>query len=158
VNVRQEHYFAEFRRNLIEGMEYILVPNLFGNGGFICQCLVERSLALRDNFAVDPLPAITPDFVEQNLEKPGPAVCTRFEAMERFPGQKVDALDEILRFGTIAYQVSCRAVEVVQMRNGRGLEFVGIYSSAKQQGISNPLKNVRSERTSPKDSVLFPTP
>jgi len=61
-------------------------------------------------------------YVEQNLEQPGATIGPRLEAVKRLPRLQVSLLNQILRFGAIAYYSRSRSVQVIQMRQRGRLE------------------------------------
>src|SRR5258706_9797702 len=84
MHIRQKHNFPELCRNPAEGGEHLFIFDLFWDGRFERQRFFERSLTFMNPSVREPLPPVMADFIEQNLEKPCPAVRSRLEAMKRF--------------------------------------------------------------------------
>jgi hypothetical protein len=71
------------------------------------------------------------NFVDQDLEHPGPAIGAGFETMKGFPCLQVCVLHQILCRRSIANQMDCRPKQISHVRQRSGLELSNLDFSAQ---------------------------
>ena len=90
-----------------------------------------------------------PDFVEQNLEQPRPAIGSRLEPMKGFPRLQVHLLYKILSFCAIPDKAHCRSIQIVQVRHGYSLKFSRLHFSSKFRYASGNLREYTLDNARP---------
>jgi hypothetical protein len=116
VDITQQNNVAKLPWDVIKGGQYVLILDVFGNWWLERQSFFEGLLRHRNRFRIKPTPPVVTDFIDQNLEEPGSAICTWFETMERFPRLEISLLNKIVRFGPVSDKVHGRSIKVVEMR------------------------------------------
>src|SRR5262249_25672613 len=131
LDIRQENNFTKFSWDPIEGGQHILILNIVRNRRLECQRLLERLFGFRNRFAIEPTPAVVPDFIDKDLEQPGSAVGTGLETMKRLPCLQIRLLYKIMSFRPVPHEVHRCPVKIVQMRQCYCFERVRLDFSSK---------------------------
>jgi hypothetical protein len=82
-----------------------------------------------------PSPAIVPNFIDQYLEEPGPAVGSGFESVKCLPCVQVGLLHQIVGFGSIPDQMNSCPIEIIEIRQGHGLKFRTLHFFPKEHAL-----------------------